>query len=213
MKPEFTFPKTPYDVFAERERVSKNDMFEDQGGVAYRHVPFDPSQFCLFAENSDGTHWECPNCGRKIDKAKTFGNKPIVVCANPAKELAVNPTMVAPVKMAPAQVGGVVKRENRGASKYGVGFELKKLLLKLKIELPSACVCNSRAMLLNDKEMDEIESMRNKILSWFEDEAHKRAIYFDHDKANKILDISIRRAKKAKAKYEAKIAQEQNSNG
>lgn len=213
MKPDFVFPQTPYDVFQERH-ARQREVFEEQSGVAYQYKGgFDPAQFCVFAKTTDEKFWECANCKRKIKTAATFGNVPIVVCLKPDKSAAANPEMVSPVKMSPPHLGGVIERVHRGAPKYGVGFELKKVLLKLQIELPSACVCNSRAMLLNERQIEEVEDMRPQIMSWFEDEAHKRAIYFDQAKANKILDIAIRRGRKAKAKYEAKVAQEQQSNG
>jgi hypothetical protein len=212
MKPDFVFPQTPYDVFQERH-ARQREVFEEQSGVAYRYKGFDPAQFCAFSETEDKKFWECANCKRKIKTASTFGNVPIVMCLNPDKSAAQNPEMVAPVRMSPPELGGVVERSPWAAPKYGVGFELKKVLLKLQIELPPACVCNSRAMLLNERQIEEIEEMRPQIMAWFEDEAHKRAIYFDQAKANKILDIAIRRGRKAKAKYEAKVAQEQNGNG
>lgn len=212
MKPDFVFPQTPYEVFQERH-AQRREVIEEQGGVAYRYKNFDPAQFCLFSETEDKQFWECANCKRRIRTSATFGNVPIVMCLNPDVRSAENPDMVAPVQMAPAHLGEVVERKPLTAPKYGVGFELKKVLLKLQIELPSTCVCNSRAMLLNERQIEEVEEMRPQIMSWFEDEAHKRAIYFDQVKANKILDIAIRRGHKAKARYEANASQNQSNNG
>jgi len=212
MKPDFVFPQTPYDIFQERQ-ARQREQYEVQGGKAYKHRGFHPAQFCSFTESEDKEFWECDRCKRKIRKTSTFGNLPIVVCIDPDVTAATPDEMVEPVRMAPPELGGVIARTHYAAPKYGVGFELKKVLLKLQIDLPPACVCNSRAMMLNEKKINEVEEMRPQIMSWFEDEAHKRAIYFDHAKAGKILDIAIRRAYKAKAKYEAKAAQEQTNNG
>ena len=193
---------------------------EEQSGIAYRYKPFDPAQFCVFADDFDlalsdaskkndttpaeekeAEYWKCVNCGRTISKKSAMGNKPIVICHNPSPEFAENAANLEKPQMTPKTTGGVVPRKNRAAPVFGVGFEMKKVLGRLKIDLPATCSCNTRVMMLNDMGIDEVEKIRDKIMVWFEDEAHKRAMYFDHDKANKIIDISIRRAKKQALKY------------
>jgi hypothetical protein len=183
-----------------RTALGRYNASEMQGGRAYRHRNYDPGQFCVYADNPESENWECVNCKRVISKKNTFGNKPIVMCNNVSKALATEPDKLVPVVQAPQEVGGVITRNNRMAPRFGVGFELKKVLRRIQIELPPTCICNSRAMMLNDIGIDEVLKISDKIMVWFEDEAHKRAIYFDHDKAKKILDIAVRRARKASLK-------------
>lgn len=187
--------------------IERKNAEEIQYSVARRYKAFDAAQFCVFAEDKDNKNWECANCGRKIAKKVTFGNKPIVVCARPDTSLAARKENLLKVAPIPKKDEKVVKRRHYTEPTFGVGFELKKILAKLKIELPPNCTCNSRVALLNDVGIDEAEQMRDKVMVWFEDEAHKRAIYFDHAKANKVLDIAIRRAKKAALKEIKKNAE------
>jgi hypothetical protein len=193
--------KVPLHNFIDtRTMLNRRSASEIQGGTAHKYKYYNPAQFCVFADNPDSKNWECVNCPRKISKKATFGKKPVVICNNPSKTTATEPTKIYPVQNAATTVGGVVPRHHRTAPTFGVGFELKKVLARIQIDLPATCTCNTRAMLLNDMGIDEVVKISDKIMSWFEDEAHKRAIYFDHDKARKILDISVRRARKAALK-------------
>lgn len=200
----------PHNNISVRTMIARKNAVETQSGVAYRARKFDPAQFCMFSADEADKNWQCVNCGRKIAKSVTFGNKPIVMCLHPDAALADNAEDLQPVINNPDEVGGVVTRRNFAAPTFGVGFELKKIFSRMQIELPPSCVCNSRVMMLNDIGIDEVEKMRDKILGWFESEANKRAIYFDVSKANKILDIAIRRAKNAALK---EIAEKAKNNG
>lgn len=186
-----------HNAISTRTMLNRREASDVQGGPAYRYKNYDPAQFCIFADDAESANWECVNCKRQITKKATFGKKPIVMCNNPSKKLATEPEKIQTVVPVPHELGGVVTRNHRTAPRFGVGFELKKVLRRLQIELPPTCVCNSRAMMLNDMGIDEVVKISDKIMVWFEDEAHKRAIYFDHDKAKKILDIAVRRARKA----------------
>ena len=174
---------------------------ERQGGPAFRYLAFDPAQFCRFADNDEAANWECVNCGRQIDKQRTFGNKPVVICNKPAEPSTEEHGAILPIRDTPDGSGGVIPRRHRTAPTYGTGFEMRKIFRRLQIELPRGCSCNSRVMLLNDIGIDEVEKMRDKIMGWFEDEANKRALPYDEKKANKILDISMRRARKQELKH------------
>jgi hypothetical protein len=181
--------------------LQRRNAEEKQGGPAFKYVAFDNAQFCRFADNDESKNWECVHCGRRIDKKATYGNKPIVICNNPSPDTPEARAALVPVKDTPDEVGGVVARINRAAPKYGVGFELKKIFRFLHIELPRGCVCNARTMMLNDIGIDDVEKMRNKIMLWFQEEANNRALAFDETKANKVLSIAIRRARKAALKH------------
>lgn len=181
--------------------LERRGASEAQGGPAFRYIAFDPAQFCRFADNDEAKNWECVNCGRQIDKKTTFGNKPVVICNKPAPPSTEEHGAILPVRDTPNETGGVIPRRHRTAPTYGVGFEMRKIFRRLQIELPRGCVCNSRVMLLNDIGIDEVEKMRNKIMGWFEEEASKRALLYDESKATKILDISIRRARKQEYKH------------
>lgn len=184
-----------------RTMLERRGASESQGGPAFRYIAFDPAQFCRFADNDEAKNWECVNCGRQIDKKTTFGNKPVVICNKPALPSTEEHGAILPIRDTPNEAGGVIPRRHRTAPTYGVGFEMRKIFRRLQIELPRGCVCNSRVMLLNDIGIDEVEKMRNKIMRWFEEEASKRALPYDESKATKILDISIRRARKQERKH------------
>jgi hypothetical protein len=62
--------------------------------------------------------------------------------------------------------------------------------------------------LLNEIGIDEVEKMRDKILRWFEEDASKRALAYDDERANKILNIAIRRARKKALRYAAQNIEE-----
>lgn len=206
MKPEIQ----RQNAITQRAALARRNMTETQRGQAFRYKPFDPAQFCRFAEATDALNWECVNCGRKIAKRLTGGNKPIVMCNQPVALTPEEKAALYPVVLAPNAAGGVVPRRHRTAPTYGVGFELKKIFRRLEIELPAGCVCNSRVMLLNDIGIDETEKMRDKILQWFEEEASNRALAYNDVKANKILDIAIRRARKLALKQIQDAATQDN---
>jgi hypothetical protein len=193
-----------------RTALNRRNASETQSGPAYRYLAFDPAQFCKFVDDTESPNWECALCGRRIAKKQTFGRKPLVMCLNPAPATPEEQAAVMPVRGEPQQLGGVVARQHRTAPKFGVGFELKKIFRKIDIELPPRCVCNSRVMLLNDIGLDGVEKMRDKVLRWFEDEANKRALPYDETKANKILDMAIRRTKKTALKQLHAAAKKDN---
>jgi hypothetical protein len=203
----------PHNQIDTRTMLNRKTAVEEQGGIAYRYKNYNSAQFCVFPDVEESPHWECTNCKRKISKKVTFGKKPIVMCGNPSKQEVTEPEKLQRVVPVPDGLGGVVPRNHRTAPKYGVGFELKKVLRRIKIELPQNCICNSRAMLLNDIGIDEVVKISDKIMGWFEDEAHKRAIYFDHPKAKKILDIAVRRARKAALKHIKEEAENAKTDG
>jgi hypothetical protein len=194
------------------QRTMLNRRFgsEVQGGPAFKHVNFHPSQFCTFIDDDNSPNWECARCKRRIGKSRTFGNKPVVVCGLPPIEEATKADGLYPVATALPDAGHVITRMHRTAPKFGVGFELKKIFSRLDVELPPSCVCHSRAMFLNDLSLDEVDGMRDKIMTWFEEEASKRALPFDFNKASKILNIAIRRARKAGLKEIQKNAAKSN---
>lgn len=199
-----------HNIIDQRTAINRRNQTERQSGPAFRYLAFDPAQFCKFADTDESPNWECVLCGRRLDKKLTHGKKPVVVCQNPAPPSPEEHGAILPVVEAPKTLGGIVPRQHRTAPKFGVGFELKKVLRKLAIELPPRCVCNSRAMLLNDVGIDGVEKMRDKVLHWFEEEATKRALPYDATQANKILDISIRRARKEALKHIQANAQKEN---
>jgi hypothetical protein len=194
----------------QRTMLSRRYATETQGGPAFKHINMHPSQFCAFIDNDESPNWECARCKRQIGKSRTFGNKPVVVCGLPPVHEATEAEGLYPVQALPKENGGVIERVHRTAPKFGVGFELKKIFSRMDVELPPSCVCHSRAMFLNDLSLDEVEGMRDKIMSWFDAEASKRALPFDFDKANKILNMAIRRARKTGLKEMQKTAAKSN---
>jgi hypothetical protein len=204
MKPE----TQRQNIVSPKASLALRTAIEKQRGAAHRYVPIDPAQYCVFADDED--NWKCERCMRRIDKSLTNGQKPYVICTIPPDGPPKDGHAILPVKEFSGETGVPVKRNHRTAPVFGVGFELKKIFKRMQIELPPACVCNSRVSLLNDIGIDETEKIRDKVLLWFEEEASKRALSYDEEKANKIFKIAVRRARKAALRHIRKNAAQAN---
>jgi len=195
-------------VISQKTSLALKTAQATQRGVARRYVAIDPAQYCIFGDDATGNNWECERCNRRISKKITNGNKPYVICVKPPPGPPEDDHMLLPVKSFSGKNPAPIKRVHRTEPVFGVGFELKKIFKRMQIELPPNCVCNSRVSLLNEIGIDEVEKMRDKILRWFEEDASKRALAYDDERANKILNIAIRRARKKALRYAAQNIEE-----
>lgn len=195
-------------IISPKAALALRTAVQKQRGTAQRYVPIDPAQYCVFVD--DDSNWKCTRCNRRIGKKLTNGQKPYVICTIPPPGPPKDGHDILDVKEFSGKTGVPVRRVHRTAPVFGVGFELKKIFKRMQIEMPPACVCNSRASLLNDIGIDETEKMRDKVLLWFEEEASKRALAYDEEKANKIFTIAVRRARKAALRHIQKTATQAN---
>jgi hypothetical protein len=172
-------------------------------GLAHRRQPIHADMFCEY-EDVDGEYWFCKRCERKIPAKFTDGKMPSSICNNPphpknGKDIV---SGLVPVVPGPRKPGEKVERRHIGVPLFGVGSELKKVLKKIGIELPKNCACNSKLTHLDSFEPEVVsENMRTQIFAWMAKDASERALYFDEQKAEKILEIAIRRAVKAREKF------------
>ena len=187
-----------------REILRRRNDSHTYSGVAYKHVPLHPAMFCNYED--DGKNWSCPQCGRKIAKHITDGDKPISVChaAQTDADKQALQKGVYPIKLAPDTVGGVVERKNRSEPVAGVGHSLLRAFRLLRISVPVTCNCMTRLLYLSTLPIESVEKMETTVLSWLEEESNKRALFYDEDKAKKLLQIAYRHAKTAAAKLRRK---------
>lgn len=196
----------PTSEMNESARLAQTQARHVMGGVVHRHLPISLAMFCNY-EDVEDEYWFCPRCKRRIPKNITNGDKPASICNNPPKPTsnADKARGIYGVVPYPDTVGGTVPRMHRTEPKYGVGFELKKIFKRLKIDVPPTCKCNARLDHLNAFNPEAVVLKEAQILDWFSEEATKRAIFFDEPRAKRILQIAIRRAIKARARYNALV--------
>lgn len=172
-------------------------------GYAHRYRPLHVDMFCEF-EAVDNEYWFCPRCERQIPFSYTDGKMPSAVCNNAPqpKNGADIRSGIVPVVPGPLEEGQKIDRRHFGLPQFGVGSELKKLLKKIGIELPQNCTCNSKLTHLDSFEPEIVsEKMRAQVLAWMAKDASARALYFDAEKAEKILEIAVRRAIRARERF------------
>jgi len=193
------------DEMSERARLEHTQARHVLTGHAHRHIPINLAMFCNYEDVND-EYWFCPRCERRVLKSNTNGDKPASICNNPPrpKTGADRERGIQRVVPYAPKLGGIVPRVNRAEPKYGVGFELKKIFNKIKIDVPPGCKCNARLMHLNAFDPEVVPLKEAQVLDWFSEEATSRAIFFDEPRAKKILQIAIRRAINARDKYRAR---------
>lgn len=82
----------------------------------------------------------------------------------------------------------------------GAGTELKKLLKLIGITASPTCSCNARAKTMDENGTLWCEDNKNIILEWLQEEATKRNLPFSSYLATALINLAIKKAKKAQAK-------------
>jgi hypothetical protein len=82
----------------------------------------------------------------------------------------------------------------------GVGTELKKLLKIIGITASPTCACNARAKTMNENGIQWCEDNKDTILGWLQEEANKRNLPFSLYLATGLVNLAIKKAKKAQSK-------------
>lgn len=79
----------------------------------------------------------------------------------------------------------------------GAGTELKKLLSRIGITATPTCSCNKRARTMDENGIAWCEENIETIVGWLREEAAKRKLPFVDMAGRAIVQLAIRRAKKA----------------
>ena len=79
----------------------------------------------------------------------------------------------------------------------GAGSELKRLLSMIGITSSPTCSCNQRARYMDKMGVEWCENNKATIVSWLREEASKRKLPFVDLAGYGILNLAIRRAKRA----------------
>lgn len=83
---------------------------------------------------------------------------------------------------------------------HGPGTELKKLLSRVGITSGPTCSCNKRAKVMDERGVEWCEQNKAEIVGWLREEAGKRKLPFIDLAGYAILNLAIKRAKKANSK-------------
>jgi hypothetical protein len=193
----------PQNEISPRTMLQRKYDQHTYSGIAYKHMPLHSSMFCSYQDA--GPNWHCPRCERLIAKRLTDGEKPISICNNPDPDAAnIDIDSIVPVQPYIQQAGDVIQRQHRTEPVTGVGHSMLRIFSLLKIHVPTACNCMSRLLYLSTLPVDEVKKIEPTVLEWLEEEASKRAIFFDETRAKKLLQIAYRHAKKALVKKRAR---------
>ena len=92
---------------------------------------------------------------------------------------------------------------NTNSEDIGVGTELKKLLKIVGITASPTCSCNARAKTMNINGIQWCEDNKDTILGWLQEEANKRNLLFSSYLATGLVNLAIKKAKKAQNKQTA----------
>jgi hypothetical protein len=90
-------------------------------------------------------------------------------------------------------LGSRVRRE---IQKMGVGTELKKLLGKFFIHARENCLCDQRAMLMNEQGVEWCRENTGVIVGWLREEAKNRSLPFVELAARLLVLRAIKNAEK-----------------
>jgi len=93
---------------------------------------------------------------------------------------------------------GITKKRATGSS--GPGTELKKLLSKMGINPKGPCLCNQRAMAMDQRGLDWCEKNIEKIVGWMKEEAHRRRLPSAPAGARLLVKRAIRNSRRSSQK-------------
>lgn len=80
------------------------------------------------------------------------------------------------------------------------GMELKKLLSRIGITAKPNCSCNARAAAMDKRGVEWCEQNVETICDWLQEEASKRKLPFLRSAGKVLINLAIKRAKKANSK-------------
>ena len=88
----------------------------------------------------------------------------------------------------------------RPRPEYGPGTEVKRLLSMIGITSSPTCSCNQRAKYMDKMGVEWCEQNKAEIVGWLREEAKRRKLPFLDAAGYMLLNLAIKRAKKANRK-------------